>query len=83
MKDIYIPKPCCICGKTLPCWNNPDPIREGDRDCCEACNQLVRSARRRMFNMRHGEMEAFIRKLREMDYSELKALLEEHPDGFC
>jgi len=41
---------CCICGRKILSWNNPEPLMDGDgRNCCEACNRLVIAERRRIF----------------------------------
>ncbi|MBQ2990195.1 MAG: hypothetical protein IJD60_02755 [Clostridia bacterium] len=64
---------CCICGRNVVSYHNPDPVREGEKEnCCTACNELVVRARMEMFGMQPADREAHIRALRGMTYLQLK-----------
>lgn len=73
-------KRCCLCGSVRNVYHNPDPLRSGEEDCCDACNMLVRAARRRLFFMEDGAQAAYIARLRAMSHAQL---LEELPDAFA
>ena len=66
---------CCICGARVVCWNNPDPLRDGKDNCCEACNRLVIAARRKIFEMQEGERKAYTQMLRDLPLESLKEAL--------
>ena len=67
---------CCICGRMVQSYDNPDPIRSGEEDCCTSCNQLVIKARRKWYDLPKAEAEAFVQRLRKMSYPELLKELE-------
>ena len=70
-------KVCCLCGSTKNVYNNPEPLRDGGLDCCDACNLLVRTARIRYGELPEGEKEQYIRRLQGMTYAELQKELQE------
>ncbi|MBP3656525.1 MAG: hypothetical protein J6K32_07515 [Clostridia bacterium] len=64
---------CCLCGAAVMPYNNPDPVRDGSQDCCNACNRLVIRARRRWYDQPEAERGAYVLRLRSMTYEELVA----------
>ena len=62
---------CCICGQKTQSYHNPDPLREGTQDCCDACNRLVIAVRMKCGGMEKEERERYILRLRGMTYREL------------
>ena len=73
-------KKCCICGKMAPAYHNPDPVRDGAQDCCDACNRLVISARRKYSDLPGDEYKACVQRLHNMTYQELVEELKETTD---
>ena len=67
---------CCICGAHAVCWNNPEPLRAGEKEnCCEACNRLVIAARRKIFLLQKGERAAYAQMLRGLPPESLNKAL--------
>ena len=62
---------CCICGRNVTSYNNPEPLRSGELDCCNACNQLVCEARKRAYALEAKERDEYLSYLRELDYEAL------------
>ena len=62
---------CCICGKKVQSYNNPEPVRDGSLDCCDHCNRLVVKVRMKCHELSDSEREAFTLKLHDMSYQEL------------
>lgn len=62
---------CCLCGRNVPSWNNPEPLRSGDQDCCEMCNRLVGTARIRLSGLPDAQRPQYLSALRAMSYSQL------------
>ena len=63
---------CCLCGRHVISWNNPDPLMDDTENCCEECNLLVRAARMKIFYKAEGERDAYEQMLRSLHYEELK-----------
>ncbi|MBR5226002.1 MAG: hypothetical protein IKV90_10120 [Clostridia bacterium] len=67
---------CCICGRCIVCFDNPDPLRDGDGgNCCPACNRLVIAARRKIGELPGGEGAAYAQMLRDLPHETLERLL--------
>ena len=67
---------CCICGRYTVCFNNPEPLRDGNgANCCAACNRIVIAARRRIYEMRQGEKAAYAQMLRDLPLESLEKVL--------
>ena len=64
-------KQCCLCGEEKTSYHNPDPVRDGNQDCCSECNQIVCRARMKCSKLTGAEREAYLLRLRGMSYDEL------------
>lgn len=74
-------RPCCLCGADQWSYNNPDPLRNGELDCCDTCNLLVREARRRACLLPSEEYKAYVLRLQGMSYAELVQELGDVQEG--
>lgn len=62
---------CCLCGSEKPSYNNPEPLRDSAQNCCNSCNRLVISARKKISQLPLEEREAYLLRLRSMTYAKL------------
>ncbi len=63
---------CCLCGQPGDAYNNPDPLRDGEDNCCNACNRLVMAARRKLAFMPEEERRAQSQRFRALPYESLR-----------
>ena len=80
MKKTGLRDRCCICGADAVSCNNPEPVRDGNENCCDLCNLLVRGARYQMARLRPEMRVEYQVRLREMSYEALKGELLNTPD---
>jgi len=80
MKKTDLRDRCCICGAEVASCNNPDPIRDGNENCCDLCNLLVRGTRYQMSRLRPELRAEYQTRLREMPYEALEETLLNTPD---
>lgn len=72
---------CCLCGRTVLSWNNPDPLREGTQNCCCDCNRLVQLARLRLFRLPEEERQTCLTHLQTLSAQQLKQELLPFPES--
>lgn len=64
-------KICCICQREKISFNNPEPIRSADKDCCCECNRLVIKAREKYRELNENERAAYVLYLNGRSYAQL------------